>query len=71
MNEMEIEGRNPSKFKIGDYLQCVYTNNQYQLVELKRGMAKLLDLETFRIKDSNADNNPHYKKINNQLKLQL
>lgn len=67
---MEIEGNNPSCFKPGELIQSVYDSSTYRIHRFVGGMVELFNYDTERIEEWN-DNNPHFIKIDNQLKLQL
>ena len=61
--------RNPIDFKPEQIVMSVYSNKVYMIMEHKKGMSKLLNVETGRIENWNSCNNPHFTEANAQLKL--
>lgn len=61
---------NPCNFKSGDYIVSFYTGIHYKVIEhVKKGMAKLLNLDTNEEEDWNSFNNNHFKKLEGQLEI--
>jgi hypothetical protein len=61
---------NPSHFKKGQMVVSVYSGTDYEIIEPdKKGMAKLMELDTGLITVWNAHNNTHFNSMNTQLKL--
>lgn len=54
---------NPNRFKKDELIKDVHTEKVYKVVEPdKKGMAKLLSLESGNIEDWNSCNNPRFIK---------
>lgn len=60
----------PTHFQENQLIQSVYSLKIYQvIVSDKAGMAKLLNINSGRVEDWNACNNPHFIATDGQLKL--
>lgn len=59
----------PYHFPINTIIQSFYSNEYYILIDIKAGMAKLLNIDNNYLEDWNACNNPHFIKVPQQLKL--
>ena len=54
----------------GDYIVSFYTGIHYKVIEPdKKGMAKLLNLDTNEEEDWNSCNNNHFNKLEGQLEI--
>ena len=62
---------NTKDFKIGEFIISVYTNKIYLVAEPdKSGMGTLIN-ENGKTEQWNSHNNAHFKKFDNQLKLNV
>ncbi|MCL1933556.1 MAG: hypothetical protein FWF53_07085 [Candidatus Azobacteroides sp.] len=59
---------NPIKLNIGERVQSFYSKIPCELIEIKRGVAKMKNLTTGKTEYLNADNNRHFVR-DKQLKL--
>ena len=63
-NKNKEIGQNPIKFNIGDIIESIYNKQKYKVIDPdKKGIAKLLNLESNVVQDFNSTSNPHFKLV--------
>jgi hypothetical protein len=63
-NKNKEIGQNPIKFNIGDIIESIYNKQKYKVIDPdKKGISKLLNLESNVVQDFNSTSNPHFKLV--------